>query len=301
MATRYAHNGPVRIAHEDHGGAGGDPLLLVMGLAMSRFWWPVGFVDELLDRGFHVVSFDNRDAGESTRLPDHERRHPITTLFRRRSAAYTGQDQADDAVAVLDALGWPSAHLLGISLGGVIAQRVGLRHPTRVRSITTISAGPADAGPVQQLRHVRFGAVLRMGRLRFPEGRAGDVAAGVAVARAMAGPGVPFDEEAVRATAERDADHGIRGVRDSGAQSRQTGARWSGPGPGELRVPVLVVHGDADPLVRPSAGRATAAAIEDARFLGLPGVGHDLPRPVWPRVADEVRALADRARGTDRG
>ena len=116
--TRYARNGEVRIAFEDLGGAGGEPLLLIMGLAVSRFWWPPGLVDELVRRGFHVAAYDQRDAGQSTHFPDTGAASPIAAVLRRRSPAYTAEDMTDDAVAVLDALGWDSAHLFGHSMGG---------------------------------------------------------------------------------------------------------------------------------------------------------------------------------------
>lgn len=295
MTTRYAHNGDVTLAYEDLGGAGGDPLLLVMGLGASRIWWPAGFVDALVGQGFHVVAFDNRDAGESTHLPDTERRHPLVTLLlRRRPAAYTSEDMTDDAVAVLDALGWESAHLFGASMGGTLVQRIALRHPGRVRSITAMSSMPSDAGPLRLLRHVRPGIVLQFSRMRFPEGRDGDVAAGMALARALSSPGYPFDEAAARERVERDVRTNRSGIRDNRAQSRQTGASWSGGRLADLRLPALVLHGDRDRIGRISAGRATAAAIPCARFVALPGVGHDLPREVWPTVAAEVRAVADR-------
>jgi pimeloyl-ACP methyl ester carboxylesterase len=128
--------------------------------------------------------------------------------------------------------------------------------------------------------------------MRFPEGRDGDIALGLALARAVASPGYPFDEAEARARIERDK---VSGARDTRAQSRQAGAKWHGGKLTELRVPALVLHGAADPLLRPSAARRTAAAIEGAKLVILPGVGHDLPREVWPQVAREARALADRA------
>jgi pimeloyl-ACP methyl ester carboxylesterase len=291
VETCYARNGTVRIAYEDLGGEGGDPLLLVMGLGVSRHWWPAGFVSALVEQGFHVVAYDQRDSGESTRFADEKHLHPFAALFRARSP-YTAEDMTDDAVAVLDALGWGSAHLFGHSMGGLLAQRIALRHPARVRSIGVSGAMPSDASGLRQLRHVRLGFVLRMSRLRFPEGREGDLAAGLALARAIASPGYPFDEAAVRATVEREVTSGIR---DAKAQSRQTGATWHGGRLAELTVPTLVLHGEQDPVLRPSAARAIAAAIPDGRLVLLPGVGHDLPRALWPRVAGEVRALADQA------
>ncbi len=139
------YNGTVRIAYEDLGGAGGDPLLLVMGLGVSRHWWPTGFVSALVEQGFHVISYDQRDSGESTRFADEQRVHPFAALFRARSSPYTAEDMTDDAVAVLDAVGWDSAHLFGHSMGGLLAQRIALRHPGRVRSITVSGAMPSDA------------------------------------------------------------------------------------------------------------------------------------------------------------
>jgi pimeloyl-ACP methyl ester carboxylesterase len=292
--TRYAHNGQVDIAFEDlGGGAGGEPLLLIMGMAVSRFWWPPGFVRELTERGFHVVAFDQRDAGESTRFPDEAGGGPVTALFGRKPAAYSAEDMTDDAVAVLDSVGWDRAHVFGASMGGLLAQRVALRHPARVLSITSMAAQPSDSGPLATARYVHFGIVARLARMRFPANHDGDVALGLALARALASPDYAFDEAGAREWIERDASSGVR---DVGAQRRQAGAKWHGGKLAELRQPALILHGGADPLLRPAAGRDTAAAIDRARLVILPGVGHDLPRAVWPQVASEVRALADRAR-----
>lgn len=290
--ARYARNGAADIAFEELGGAGGEPLLLVMGLGVSRFWWPPGLVAELARQGFHVAAYDQRDAGESTHFPDAGSGSPLTTVLRRRSVAYPAEDMTDDAVAVLDALGWDSAHLFGHSMGGQLAQRTALRHRQRVRSITSSASLPSDTGGLAAARYVHLGLVARMARMRFPEGRDGDIALGLALARMVASPGYPFDEAEARARIERDL---VSGVRDTAAQSRQAGAKWHGGPLSGLRVPALVLHGEADPLLRPAAARRTAAAINGARLVLLPGVGHDLPAAVWPQVAGEVRALADRA------
>jgi pimeloyl-ACP methyl ester carboxylesterase len=293
--TRYARNGEVRIAFEDLGGAGGKPLLLIMGLAVSRFWWPPGLVDELVSRGFHAAAYDQRDAGQSTHFPDTGAASPIAAVLRRRSPAYTAEDMTDDAVAVLDALGWDSAHLFGHSMGGQLAQRIALRHPGRVRSITSSASLPGDVGRLGAARYVRLGTVARLARLarlKFPEGHDGDIALAVAATRAIASPAYPADEQELRRMAERDQ---VSGVRDTAAQSRQAGAKWHGGRLSQLRVPTLVLHGAEDPLLRPAAARRTAAAIRGARLVILPGVGHYLPAAVYPQVADEVRALADRA------
>ena len=290
--VRYAHNGEVRIAFEDLGGAGGDPLLLIMGLGVSRFWWPDTLIEEFIRSGFHVACYDQRDAGQSTHLPDAGSVSPIAAVLRRSSPAYSAEDMTDDAAAVLDALGWDSAHLFGHSMGGQVAQRAAVRHPGRVRSVTSSASLPGGAGQIQAGRYVRLGTVARLARLRFPTGKEGDIALALALIRATASPDYPVNEAAVRRMAERDE---VSGARDTGAQSRQAGAKWHGGPMSGIRVPALVLHGAKDPLLRPAAGRAAAAAISDARFVMLPGVGHYLPDAVYPQIAGEVRALADRA------
>jgi pimeloyl-ACP methyl ester carboxylesterase len=290
--TRYARNGDVRIAFEDLGGAGGDPLLLVMGLGVSRFWWPEGFVGELVQRGFHVVAYDQRDAGESTHFPDAGAGSPIAAVLRRRSTAYSAEDMTSDGIAVLDALGWDAAHLFGHSMGGQLAQRLALGYPGRVASLTSSASLPSDVGSLGSGRYIHLGLVARLARMKVPAGREGDVQLGLAAARAIASPGYPFDEAGVRRRIERDE---VSGVRDAAAQSRQVGAKWHGGRLAELRVPALVLHGAEDPLLRPAAARRTAAAIPGARLVILPGVGHDLPAEVFPQVAGEVRAVAHRA------
>jgi pimeloyl-ACP methyl ester carboxylesterase len=292
-ATQYARNGRADIAYEDLGGSGGDPLLLVMGMGVSRFWWPEGFVRELVRRGFHVVAYDQRDAGQSSRFPDAQDGGPIAAVLRGRSPAYSAEDMTDDATAVLDAMGWDSAHLFGASMGGLLAQRVALRHPQRVQSLTSMAAQPSDVRRLATARYIRFGTVARLARMKaHAEGREGDIALGLALARTLASPGYPFEESAARQRIERDHRSGVR---DVGAQRRQAAATWHGGRLAELLMPTLILHGDADPLLRPSAGRDTAKAIRDARLVILPGVGHDLPREAWPQVASEVRALADKA------
>ncbi|HXO23319.1 MAG TPA: alpha/beta hydrolase, partial [Streptosporangiaceae bacterium] len=134
------------------------------------------------------------------------------------------------------------------------------------------------------------GLLARLARAKVPEGRDGDIALSLLLARSLASPGYPFDEDAARERITRDADSGPR---DTRAQSRQVGAAWHGPKLRELHKPVLVLHGDRDPILRVSAARATARAIDGARLVVLPGVGHDLPAPLWPAIAREVRELTD--------
>ena len=292
--TQYAHNGEVAIAYDQLAGSQGEPLLLVMGLAVSRFWWPAGLAHAFADQGFAVARYDQRDAGQSTRMPDTGGNNPFAALARKRGA-YSSEDMTDDAIAVLDALGWERAHIFGGSLGGIIAQRIALRHPGRVLSVTSAMGMPSDAVGIKGGRYVRFGLLAKLSRAKFPEGREGDIQLSLMLAREVASPAYPFDEAAAREWIEREVDSGPR---DTKAQSRQVGAPWHGPKLRDLHKPVLVLHGDRDPILRVSAARATAKAIDGARLVVLPGVGHDLPTALWPDVAREVRQLADQARAT---
>ncbi|MEU3017808.1 MULTISPECIES: alpha/beta hydrolase [unclassified Nocardiopsis] len=293
--TRWARNGAVRLAHDSWVEAPpeGEPLLLIMGLAVNRTWWPDGLCRALADQGFAVARYDQRDSGESTHLPPTRTKMPVTALLGRRGDAYTAEDMTDDTVAVLDDLGWPSAHLFGISLGGAVAQRVAVRHPDRVRTLTTACAVPGDVGGLGTLRYMNLPSTLKLSRIRFPDTREGAIEANVNIARFCAGPREPFDERAARARFEAMADVGAR---DLEAQSRQIGAQWHGPPISEVRAPTLVLHGTHDPLVRPRAAATIAARVRGARLVPLPGAGHELPARTWPNVAQEVRALADSAR-----
>ncbi|MFI0453462.1 alpha/beta fold hydrolase [Actinomadura sp. 6N118] len=289
--ARWADNGPVKLAYDRlTEGVDGDPLLLVTGLGVSRRWWPDGLCRALAARGFAVARYDQRDAGESTHLPRQAAGNPIDALLRRRGATYTAEDMTDDGTAVMDALGWCTAHLFGASLGGAVAQPTAIRHADRVRTLTSVSAVPGDAAGLATLRHVRLGTLAKLARVKHPDTPQGDIEAGVQVARILASPGRPFDEAATRDLLTRLADSGVR---DKGAQSSQIGAQWHGPAIDTITVPTLVLHGEDDPLIKPSSGRRIAARIPGARLVTLPGMGHDLPEAVWDDIAAEVRRLAD--------
>ena len=292
-STAYADNDGVRIAYDHFTESSGDPLLLVMGLGVSRFWWPDVACRAFADQGFAVARYDQRDAGESTRFTGAAAANPISAAFGKKGGPYTSEDMVDDAVAVLDGLDWERAVVLGHSMGGLVAQRIALRHPERVTALVSSSAVPSDASGLGVMRYIRLGLLAKLAKMTFPEGREGDIEAGLAVARAVSSPDYPFDEEGMRAWLEQEVDSGPR---DQDAQSRQIGAQWHGGRLTEIDVPTLVLHGEADPLLKVKAARAVAKAIDGARLAIRPGVGHFLPDEIWPDIARDVRELVDARR-----
>jgi pimeloyl-ACP methyl ester carboxylesterase len=278
MTVQTTHNGEIEVAYEILGSDGGVPLMLICGNDTQMIHWPDAFCAALVERGFQVVRFDNRDTGLSSNC--------------RERPAYTLDDMADDAVAVLDALGWPAAHLVGISLGGMIGQVMAVHHPTRVRSLTSMSSAPAWSLRVSRPRIRTLLGVIKVAR---GAGNSRDAAGEtwVRLLRLIGSPGYPLDEDQARTVAMRayDIAHDPTAVRRQQAAIKASGDRRAGLS--QVRVPTLVVHGDADPMQSPRAGKATADAIPGARLVTYPGVGHDLvPAPLWPHLLDEIAALA---------
>jgi len=293
---RTAGHDGLRIAYEQTGEPVGEPLVLIMGHLGQMVGWPAGFCTELSDRGFSVVRFDNRDFGLSSRVDD----GPPASKFRqllRPPVVYRLDDLAGDTLAVLDDLGWASAHLVGISMGGMIAQRIAVTHPTRVRSLTSIMSTPSP-----RIGRIRRRTLLAMVRVAKQQGRpknAEDVIRSALAFHGITGsPGFPVDtqtlSETVQQSLARDPDpFGLAGSR-AGARQRAA-IRTSGDRRQELAgvtAPTLVIHGDRDVMIRPVGGRATAAAIPAARLIRYPGMGHDLPRALWSTIADEIASSA---------
>lgn len=289
-------NDGLRIAYERVGEQSGEPLLLIMGHLGQMVGWPAGFCAELTERGLRVARFDNRDAGLSSRFNAAPPQSRIRQLLRPQ-VAYRLDDMAGDAVAVLDALGWESAHLVGISMGGMIAQRLGVSHPARVRSLTSIMSTPSPR--IGKVRRRTLLAMIRVARQHGrPTSTADAVAAAVDFSRITGSPGFPVDIETLTATVRdslaRDPDPFGTDAMAAGARQRAA-IRSSGDRRAELAgitAPALVIHGDRDVLIRPAGGRATAAAIPAARLVRYPGMGHDLPRALWPAIADEIAGIA---------
>jgi len=285
MTVQTARHDEVEIAYEVEGPPDGEPLLLIMGLGLQMLFWPDGFRKLLVDRGFRVARFDNRDVGLSTHLSWLGTPRP-TVFLTRRWSGYRMTDLADDAVAVLDGLGWDSAHVVGVSLGGMIAQTLAVRHPDRVRTLTSISSTPSPRIGRPDPR------VLPVLWSRGAPDRRTAAEHVVRIFRVIGSPGYPREEAWLREVAGQSYDraHDPIGIRRQLAAIVSSGDRR--PLLAGLHMPVLVVHGDSDLLVRPSGGRATADAVPGARLITFPGMGHDLPAALQPAIADEIGLLA---------
>lgn len=282
----------VELCYQTFGAPDGEPLLLVMGLSGPMTWWDRTFCEQLAEAGFHVVRYDNRDTGRSSRVRARVKRGHLVRAFagRRVRPPYTMGDLAGDAVALLDHLGLDSAHVVGVSMGGMIAQTVAVEHPTRVRSLTSISSTTGR-------RSVGWQHPALLPRLIAPRkaGREAYVESSVAMWSLIGSAGYPNDPEALRTRAGETFD---RGVSASGAV-RQMLAILTQPDRTprlrSLRVPALVIHGTADKMVHVSGGRSTAAAIPGAELLLVEEMGHDLPAELFGTFVEAIARTADRA------
>ncbi len=270
---RASANG-MELEYDIFGAAGAAPLLLINGLGAQMIGWDDDFCRLLADRGFRIIRFDNRDVGLSTRAEE----------------PYTLDDMADDAAGLLGVLGIRAANVVGASMGGFIAQLVALNHPDRVLSLTSIMSGPSGEDQVQPTDEAR--ALLFA---PAPETREGRIELGVYAKQKLLGPADPFDEPMERARIAAAIDRAynpagfIRPLQAIAAAIGRLERLRS------LRVPTLVIHGDADNLVSVANGHSVAAAIPGARLVEIEGMGHDVPRRVWRQVADEITALARQA------
>jgi pimeloyl-ACP methyl ester carboxylesterase len=260
--------GDLELAYETLGEPGDPPVLLVMGLGAQYHHWPDGLCEELVQRGLRVIRYDNRDVGESTHLP---------------GAVYTLNDMAADAVGLTRALGIDSAHMIGMSLGGMIVQLAAIEHPERVRSLTSISSTTSDP-QVGQPSEEALAALLAPP----PMTRAHVGEAAVRLADVIGSPGFERDDAWLRWSAEHAYDRGF----DPLGTRRQLNAAVHAADRTErlrrVRATALIVHGSADPIVALSGGQATADAIPGAELLVVDDMGHDLPRGIWPRLPNAI-------------
>ena len=289
------HNG-ITLEYETHGDPANPPLLLIMGLGAQLTLWPIELVEALVARGYYVIRHDNRDIGLSSKfteagVPDMASVVMALMAGKNPAVPYTLSDMAADAVAVLDAAGVGKAHIVGASMGGMIAQLVAIEHPERVLSLTSImsTTGNPTLPPAKP---------EAMAALTSPMAPDADLAAilerGAMVSKAIGSPGYPADDARLRANVERDFK---RSFHPTGAMRQMAAIVADGDRRARLKTvtaPTLVIHGADDPLVPVEGGRDTASAIAGATILEVPGMGHDLPLALVETIAD---AIAGRARG----
>lgn len=283
---------PIDLCYQTFGDPQDEPLLLVMGLGGPMTWWDPDLCARLASLGFFVVRYDNRDTGRSTKLTQRVPRTSLVRAFAGRPVepVYSMDDLAADAFGLMDHLGWTSAHVVGVSMGGMIAQTMALAAPGRVRSLTSImsTTGQRNVG----WQHPRLLPTLLAPR---KPGRRAYVEASAALWKLIGSPGFPQDHTAHECRAEETYDRGFsaQGV------TRQMLAVLTQPNRTAslrtLTIPALVIHGTHDKMVHPTGGRATAAAIPGAELVLIDGMGHDLPPQLFARIAEDIRLVADRA------
>jgi len=286
---RYAEVGGLRLCYQELGDPDGEPMLMVMGLGTQMIHWDTGFCELLASEGFRVIRFDNRDVGRSERVGGKPPNRVAMLAGLPQGLAYTLDDMADDAIGLATALELESAHFVGASMGGMIAQVAGYRSPERVRSLGLIMTGSGKR--IASLPRLRALGTLMREAPRDREGYANHMAK---VFAAIGSSSMDKRSDRIRRHALAAYDRGVsragvarqlHAITASGDRSRRLAV---------VRAPTVVIHGTDDPLVRPVAGRGVAEAIPDARLVMVPDMGHDLPPEVWPVIAGELVANARR-------
>ena len=294
MST-FAHQPPqtarangIDICYEIFGDANAEPMLLIMGLGAQMVLWDDPFCEQLAARGFRVIRFDNRDIGQSSKLSGGKRLTPMELLKLRFlkipvAAPYRLRDMAEDTIGLMDALGIKSAHLVGASMGGMIAQEIAISFPQRVRSLTSIMS---TTGNPRIPPPTRAAAALLMAP---PPSTKDEYLARFAQTWKMLRVGrFPEDEALDRMRGERCFE---RGLNPAGVGRQLRAVLASGSRKERLhsvKAPTLVIHGTVDPLVRPEGGKDTAASIPGAKLLMVEGMGHAIPIPMWPEIIDAI-------------
>ncbi|MGN6257334.1 MAG: alpha/beta fold hydrolase [Solirubrobacterales bacterium] len=287
---RMAPANGIELCYQEMGEPDGEPLVLIMGLATQMIAWDEEFCSMLVERGFRVVRFDNRDIGRSTRIRAGGVPNMLDLFVGRGDPAYRLRDMAADTIGLMDHLGIDSAHVVGASMGGMIAQCTAIGHPGRVRSLTSIMS-TTGSRRVGHPSYRTFGLLLG----KRPREREAAIERVVKTFRTIGSPGYPFEEEHIRELAGRSFE---RGHSQAGIARQLHAITASGdrtPHLRKLKVPTAVIHGKNDVLVNPSGGRATAEAIPSARLKMIDGMGHDMPRALWPTFAEEIACNAARA------
>jgi pimeloyl-ACP methyl ester carboxylesterase len=291
VSEQRADVGRVELVYETIGDQSGEPLLLVMGLGMQLIHWDRELCEQFADRGFRVIRFDNRDAGLSTKIDA-----PVPNVMRLMAglparAPYLLGDMASDAFGLLDHLDIERAHVVGTSMGGMIGQTMAIERPERVLSLGSMlsTTGDRRVGTPK----LRVWSILMR---RAPHGRDAYIAYFMRVFKMIGSPAYPPDEDRLRelAGATYDRCHYPAGTARQLAAILASGSRTAGLR--RLDVPAVVIHGRSDPLVPVRGGIATAKAIPGAELVMIPGMGHDMPRELWPTFVEAIARNADRAK-----
>jgi len=278
----------IDICYEIFGDANAEPMLLIMGLGAQMIHWDDDFCRQLAARGFRVIRFDNRAIGKSSKLSGGKRLTPVELLKLRFlkipiAAPYKLRDMAEDTIGLMNTLGIKSAHLVGASMGGMIAQEIAISFPQAVRSLTSImstTGNPKVPPPTREATGILMApppATKEEYFVRFAQ-----------TWKVLRAGSFPEDEALDRSRAERTYERGLnpagvgrqlRAILASGSRKERLAS---------VRAPTLVIHGTVDPLVRPEGGKDTAASIPGARLLMIEGMGHALPIPMWPQIIDAI-------------
>jgi pimeloyl-ACP methyl ester carboxylesterase len=286
-----AQTNGIELEYETFGDPSNPAMLLIMGLGMQLLAWDERFCRLLVDRGYFVIRFDNRDIGLSSKIEGGPAPNPLELMAgNTSSASYTLDDMADDTAGLLDALDIDAAHVVGVSMGGMIGQTLACRHPERVLSLTSImsSTGSRETG---QPRPEVLAALITP----VPGDRDGYLDAMVSMWRLIGSPGYPAQEDEIRTliAASYDRSYYPAGFLRQLAGIAASGDR--GEAISSISAPTLVIHGEADPLIDVSGGEATAAAIPGSKLIKIPGMGHDLPPALWPQIIGAIVENAERA------
>jgi pimeloyl-ACP methyl ester carboxylesterase len=291
MNEQFAKVGNVELCYETFGDPSDPPVLLIMGLGTQMIAWHEDFCGQLAERGFYVIRYDNRDVGRSTRFDSFP--PPRTTELitqRPKRLAYTLRDMADDAAGLLSELGLESAHVVGASMGGMIGQLLAINHAERVRSFVQIMSTTGARWVGQPAA-----AVYPFFMKPLPKDKEQYIQRGLKLWGLIGSPGFPTSDEERRESLSLGYDRGLSAtgtmrqlgaIVDSGNRTRNLA---------RIKAPTLVIHGTKDKMVRVSGGKAAARAIPGAELELIDGMGHDLPRGVWPRLLGGIERTAARA------
>ncbi|MET4132594.1 pimeloyl-ACP methyl ester carboxylesterase [Porphyrobacter sp. MBR-155] len=289
MPTITTPNTRIEIFYEDHGKPENEAILLVMGLGAQLTLWPDELVDALVGDGFRVIRYDNRDIGLSQKMEGARAPSLATQVLRKKfgwpaKVPYTLTDMAHDGIGLLDALEIDTAHVVGASMGGMIAQLMAVHHGPRLRSLTSIMSTTGNGKLPQAEKHAMDALVAPLAAMDEET----LVAHGLNIARNIGSPGFPFDPQQQREKVLRNVRRSVypAGLPRQLAAIIDDGCRRSRLA--DVRVPTLVLHGEDDPLVKLAAGEDTARHIPGARLVTIPGWGHDIPMPLIDRIAGEI-------------